>query len=214
MSISAPCYSRSSYWDFFRLDYAGLRVLDIGSSAGSFVRRGEFGDARNRLKGAALHVSLDIDAAARPGVVADAHALPFPSEAFDVVLANNVIEHLHDAATGVAEMRRVLRAGGSVLYTIPFLYPVHEAPNDFVRYTHYGLARLFDGFASAEINARGGWFSTVAQMLFMLTRAADPLRLGALLRAVLYPFLWLFVQLDRFDRSDAFTRVYYGRLRK
>lgn len=214
MSLTAPCYDRASYWRYFEMDYSGLRVLDIGSSAGSYDVRREFRHARSGLGRASLYVALDINTAVQPDVVADAHLLPFKDEVFDVILANNVIEHLRDAATGIAEMRRVLRADGHVLYTIPFLYPVHEAPHDYVRYTRYGLARLFRGFRTVEIHGRGGFFSTMAQFVYLLTRAADPVKLGGVLRAVMYPGLWVMVQLDRFDRTGAFSRVYYGRLRK
>ena len=214
MTLVAPCFDRTDYWRYFELDYAGMRVLDIGSSIGSYDKRGEFRGARGRIAKAASYVSLDIDAAARPGVVGDAHALPFGDGAFDVVLANNVIEHLHDPAKGVAEMHRVLAAHGQVLYTIPFLYPVHEAPHDYTRFTRYGLQRLFRGFSAAEVHARGGFFSTLAQLIFLLTRALDSVKLGGVMRAICYPGLWLVVRLDRFDRTDAFTRVYYGRLRK
>jgi SAM-dependent methyltransferase len=211
--LTAPCYDRRDYWGYFDLDYSGLRVLDIGSSAGSYDRRAEFGAARGSLLRARQYVSLDISPAARPGVVGDGHRLPFPDGSFDVILANNVIEHLHDPVAGVAEMRRVLKPGGQLLYTIPFLYPIHEAPHDYTRFTRFGLARLFRDFASVEIHARGGYFSTQAQFVFLLTRAADRLWIGGLLRAIAYPFLWLAVQLDRLDRSEAFTRVYYGKLR-
>lgn len=214
MTLSAPCYDRTDYWRYFELDYAGLRVLDIGSSAGSYDKRSEFLGARVGLKKAARYVALDISALAKPDVAGDAHALPFADGTFDVILANNVIEHLSEPAVGVAEMRRVLAPNGQVLYTIPFLYPVHEAPHDYTRFTRYGLRRLFRDFSGVEIHARGGVFSTLAQLVFLLTRAADPVKLGGVLRAVMFPGLWLAVQMDRFDSSDAFTRVYYGRLHK
>ena len=214
MSLTAPCYDRTDYWRYFDLDYAGLRVLDVGSAAGSYDARGEFRGARRRLGNAALYVALDIDAAARPTVAGDGHALPFANETFDVVLANNVIEHLRDPAQGVGEMRRVLKPSGQMLYTIPFLYPVHEAPNDYARFTRYGLARLFRHFREVEIHSRGGVCSTMAQFVFLGTRVLDRARVGGLLRGALFPVLWAFVQLDRFDRTDAFTRIYFGRLRK
>lgn len=213
MQIAAPCYDRADYWGYFDMDYSGLRVLDLGSSVGSYDKRAEFGGVKSSVARARQYVSLDIDPRMRPGVVGDGHALPFGDATFDVVVANNVIEHLYDPAVGVGEMRRVLRPGGQLLYTIPFLYPIHEAPHDYTRFTRYGLARLFRGFSSVEIHDRGGWFSTQAQLIFLLTRAFDRAGVGGIVRAGLYPFLWLMVRLDRFDRSGAFARVYYGRLR-
>ena len=214
MTLTAPCYSRSDYWRHFRIDYAGLAVLDLGSSQGSFAASPGFVGALKALAQARLHISLDVETRARPRVVGDAQRLPFPSECFDVVIANNVIEHLEDPQLGTAEILRVVRPSGLVLFTVPFLYPVHEAPHDFTRFTVYGLQRLFRDFSSIEVHSRGGWFSTVAQLVFLATRGADRWGLGVPLRAVLYPFLWVFVQLDRWDRSEAFTRVYYGTLRR
>lgn len=214
MTLTAPCYSQSEYWEYFDIRYSGLRVLDLGSSAGSFSRSRSrsFEPSRRSLTEAALYVSVDINRSAKPMVTADAHQLPFASESFDVVVANNVIEHLQDPACGVAEMKRVLRPRGIVLYTIPFLYPVHEAPHDYTRFTAYGLRRLFREFQLIEVHARGGAFSTIAQLIFLATRGAG--LAGPPLRVVMYPLLWMMVQLDRWDRSEAFTRVYYGKLRR
>jgi SAM-dependent methyltransferase len=214
MRLTAPCYSHSDYQQYFDIGYSGLSVLDIGSSAGSFSESRWFKQPAGSLSRASLYVSLDIDLSAKPIVSADAHRLPFEDESFDVIVANNVIEHLKNPALGVAEMRRVLRPEGTILYTIPFLYPVHEAPNDYTRFTASGLRQLFSEFRSVEILPRGGLFSTIAQLIFLATHGAGPRRVGSALRAVLYPFLWAFVQLDRWDRTEAFTRVYYGKLRR
>jgi 2-polyprenyl-6-hydroxyphenyl methylase / 3-demethylubiquinone-9 3-methyltransferase len=69
------------------------------------------------------HVGLDLTAsalglAARHGVVGvqgDAHALPFRDDAFDVVVAGEMLEHVADTATVVAELCRVLAPGGTVV---------------------------------------------------------------------------------------------------
>ena len=76
-------------------------------------------------------------------VVADAHALPFVSGSFDQIVCSEVLEHLIDPCQAVHEMSRVLRESGMVVITAPFVYPVHEAPHDYRRYTGYGLQHLF-----------------------------------------------------------------------
>ena len=53
------------------------------------------------------------------GVIADAAALPFLAEAFDVVTANMVVEHLDRPDAVLAEVKRVLRPGGYFIFHTP-----------------------------------------------------------------------------------------------
>lgn len=83
----------------------------------------------------------------RPGVkvdvIGDAHDLHMFSEAsYDVVLCTEVLEHLHTPSQALAEMHRVLKPGGLLLLTTRFIFPLHDTPNDYYRYTKYGLCHL------------------------------------------------------------------------
>src|SRR5262249_56659352 len=49
--------------------------------------------------------------------------LPFPEEAFDVIVCMDAMCHLPDRCRLFGEWRRVLRPGGRMLYTYPFLVP-------------------------------------------------------------------------------------------
>jgi len=49
----------------------------------------------------------------------DAMRLPFPDHTFDRVIASEVLEHLVDDETALAELTRVLRPGGSIAVTVP-----------------------------------------------------------------------------------------------
>jgi SAM-dependent methyltransferase len=79
-------------------------------------------------------------------VQADAYHLPFRDAAFDVVLCAEVLEHTHSPALALEEFRRVLRPGGKLLLTTPFAFPIHYGPNDYYRFTRFGLAHLLDGW--------------------------------------------------------------------
>jgi SAM-dependent methyltransferase len=84
--------------------------------------------------------------------------LPFAGAVFDTVLCTEVLEHVGDAERAAAELFRVCRPGGHVLVTTPFLYPTHEAPYDFRRFTHFGLRDLMTrhGFEVLELSSKGG----------------------------------------------------------
>ncbi len=78
---------------------------------------------------------------ARPDVFADAAQLPFPQGYFDGVICLEVLEHVPDPAIVVKEIARVLKPSGRAWISMPFLYPLHDAPFDFQRYTEFGLRR-------------------------------------------------------------------------
>jgi len=79
---------------------------------------------------------------ARPTVFADAAGLPFQDDSVDTVLLFEVLEHLPSPTGSLAEIRRVLKPGGVLIASVPFLYPIHDAPHDFQRYTMHGLDRV------------------------------------------------------------------------
>jgi SAM-dependent methyltransferase len=103
---------------------------------------------------------VPVDAAPLPGVlVVDLSApLPFPDGSFDTILCTSVLEHVDNAEQAMTEIARLLRPGGHALITVPFLYPTHEAPYDFWRCTHLGLASLIrrHGLEVASLDAQGG----------------------------------------------------------
>lgn len=72
-------------------------------------------------------------------IFASAEELPFEDNFFDTVLCTNVLEHVANAGKAFSEIGRVLKEDGVLIVAVPFLYPVHEAPYDYYRYTKYGL---------------------------------------------------------------------------
>lgn len=117
---------------------ASGRVLDIG--AGDRWVAGE-------LPAGTQYVALDYPSTgrdlygARPDVFADALALPFTDASFDGVVCLEVLEHVPDPAGVLREVARVLKPGAQAWLSIPFLYPLHDAPYDFQRLTEFGIRR-------------------------------------------------------------------------
>lgn len=69
-------------------------------------------------------------------------SMPFADGSFDSALCNAVLEHVVDAERAMAELARVVRKGGHIIATVPFLQPYHASPGDYRRYTPDGLAQL------------------------------------------------------------------------
>ena len=74
-----------------------------------------------------------------------AFSLPFKSDSFDLVLALDVIEHVDDDIHALTECRRILKAGGLLIVTVPAFMvlwsPWDEALGHRRRYTASGLAK-------------------------------------------------------------------------
>jgi SAM-dependent methyltransferase len=100
---------------------------------------------------------------------ADWQNLPFPNASFDVVLSDQVLEHIADPFRCAAEARRVLRPGGLQIHTTCFVNPIHDAPGDNYRFTPDGLRLVFS--QEQEIVA-GGWGNPLAPLLWLLPRLA------------------------------------------
>lgn len=95
--------------------FCGAMVLDLGSGTGLGSRAAIGAGARVIAADIAPGMLL-VDRASRPpAAVADAVALPFRDDSFDVVLAPFSLNHLNDPSTGVREAARVLSLGGVLL---------------------------------------------------------------------------------------------------
>lgn len=72
-------------------------------------------------------------------VFATLEELPFENETFDTILCTNVLEHVAECEKSFSELSRCLKKGGYLILSVPYLYPIHEAPHDYYRYTAWGL---------------------------------------------------------------------------
>lgn len=80
------------------------------------------------------------------------------SERFDLVIAEQVWEHLERPVAAARNVYEMLTEGGYFLVTTPFLIRVHEDPIDCSRWTEAGLTNLLSsvGFQKTGI-VTGSW---------------------------------------------------------
>ena len=112
----------------------------------------------------------------------DGRHLPFADQSFDSIFASEVLEHVFEPDAVLNELSRVLRPGGRMLLTVPFVWHEHEEPYDFARYTAFGLAALVQraGFRVIEQSRLGDSATAVAQLA--AASLADALPKRALFR--------------------------------
>jgi SAM-dependent methyltransferase len=112
------------------------RVLDVGCGTKPY----------ERYVAATSYVGLEHNKTvhSRADVFYDGTIFPFAANEFDAVLCNQVLEHVFTPEQFLMEIRRVLRAGGLLLLTVPFVWDEHEQPYDFGRYSSFGLRALLE----------------------------------------------------------------------
>ncbi len=121
------------------------------------------------------YTGLDIETAIvyedgiKPDFTWDGITMPFGDNSFDTLMATEVLEHCPDPNRIINEMKRVLKPGGLLFFTVPFLWNLHEVPHDEYRYTPFALQRIFKecGMEEIELFAHGGWNMSMAQMIGM-----------------------------------------------
>ena len=92
--------------------------------------------------------------------------LPFVSSSFDNVVAFQVLEHHPDPEKMIGEIVRVVKNNGLILISAPFIWSMHEEPNDYYRFTKYCLIRIFKRYNCEiiELKQQGSFFSALISL--------------------------------------------------
>jgi SAM-dependent methyltransferase len=102
--------------------------------------------------------SIGLDIEGNPYGLADVVSdefLPFADESFDLVTCYEAFHYVEDPVHGVREIRRVLRPGGGVIISVPFVWEYDRSILEH-RYTGPELAALFGGWEQVRVIENGG----------------------------------------------------------
>jgi SAM-dependent methyltransferase len=146
------------------------RVLDVGCGRGIVVR--ELLRLGHKARGIDFDADSIFDSVAHagyfPGEVGDLNLLPYRDDSFDAVLLAGTIEHVFDGPErGCAEVFRVLRPGGVMVLTIPYINIVRKTLLPF--YTARDI--LYSFFPERRKERFFEWVFTRAEVFRLLTRA-------------------------------------------
>jgi SAM-dependent methyltransferase len=142
------------------------------------------------------YVGVDIDASGHShtneqiDVYYDGRTLPFEDDYFDSIFSSQVFEHISNLEEILGELYRVLRPGGHMLATFPFVWEEHEIPFDFKRYSSFGSRDLLlsAGFQVVGMAKSSTYVETMFQMwnAYVSQHLLPP---GRLVRALATPLL-------------------------
>jgi SAM-dependent methyltransferase len=133
--------------------------------------------------------------------------IPLRNAYLGTVFCCSVMEHTCEPWRILPEFRRVLRPGGHVILSVPFLYYLHGAPEDYFRFTRFGVEHLASaaGLQVVAMETTGGLAHTVLQALSMLTTACLWTPRAPLFAAIPARSLAALARLiDRLDRHGVF----------
>lgn len=152
------------------------------------------------------YIGLDIKGAihyddeVKPDVLWDGIRMPFDDDSFDCAIATEVLEHVPDPKLFLSEIYRVLKPSGLLFFTTPFLWPLHEIPNDQQRLTPFAMKRYLSetGFYHEKVEPLGGWHASMAQMLGLWLKRGPMTPLNRkVLTLVFFPFYKYLLKKDR-----------------
>jgi len=171
--------------------YKGV-ILDIGGRD-----RGKFRKPKSKVE---KWIFADINKKHSPDVVLDvAEMKQIKSESINVVSAIELFEHVKNPRQGIEECYRVLKKGGTMILSAPFLYPVHNDPYDYQRWTEikWELESKRAGFRILNVEIMGRFFTILMehQKLFI---KSFPKNIRRLLKLTHYPLMDLIAKFDNF----------------
>lgn len=145
-------FRSEKYTRSYLASHASGVVVDIGCADGCM---------RRYISDECSYIGFDYPGTAidwygtQPDVFGDAASLPFSNNSVDAVLLLDVLEHLPDPAAALKEIQRILMPGGRLIVKVPCLYPVHDAPRDYQRWTLFGLKNTLTGEGFSINDLRG-----------------------------------------------------------
>jgi len=181
--IAAPFVGKSA--EKFAKEFSGNEiVLNLGSGA-KIVREGV--------------VNIDYDAFPSVDIVTDINKLPFRSNSVDGVICESVFEHLLEPEKTVAEIFRILQPQGKLYVVTPFMLGYHASPNDYFRWTEYGMRELLKDFDLKEIGIAWGPTTAISSVGGAWLSLIISFGQKTLYQIWLVFFIFFFAPLNRLD---------------
>ena len=186
-----------------------LRTLTIGSG----------GDTEKFIKENYPNIdllSIDNQSIKNPDILMDVNKLEFDEETFDLVFILEVIEHLQEPKIAIDQIYRVLKSNGTIILSTPFILETHGAPNDYYRFTKYGLKYLLNKFNDIKIKERNSYFDSIIVLYIRLIRSRyiSDRFIGLFFLSISLVFYPLIYILSKIIRSDLITTGYVCSARK
>lgn len=214
--------------------FVGSIYADQNRSRGVQAALAELFAGLDKKEGVALNVGaggtryaglVNLEISDGPGVDIIGHGseLPFRDATVDLVIMQEVLEHVGEFLDLVKEVRRVLKPGGLFYCQVPFQIGFHPGPKDYWRFTRQGIEHIFSAprweIKQLSISlGHGSGFYRIAVEFFAVTasclwgKSYRPTK--ALAALLLYPLKWFDLLTERSTEKDRIPGGYFCIARK
>lgn len=185
-------------------DFKG-ELLDIGCGSMPYKEFILKNSAVTNYLGLDIHNALSYNLDVKPDLFWDGLKMPIKNNSFNCAIATEVLEHCPNPEIVLVEAHRVLKAGGIFFFTVPFIWNLHEVPNDEYRFTPFAMERILknSGFDLIQIYPSGGWHASLAQMLGLwVMRAPLNSRVRNMLKRIIKQIMKLLIASDKKYKSE------------
>lgn len=145
------------------------RILDLGCGSKPY---------KHLFINAQEYIGVDIENPAHDhskediNVFYDGKTIPFDNNHFDSIFFSEVLEHVFNPNEIVKEINRVLKNNSMLFLTTPFIWDEHEEPNDYGRYTSFGIKHFLEnnGFEIIHFQKTGHFTEVISQLIILYLR--------------------------------------------
>lgn len=143
----------------------------------------------------------------KPDCFWDGFEVPLESSIFDNAILIEVLEHMPKPENTLKELSRLLKKDGNLLITVPFLWTLHDVPNDEFRYTPFALKRMLEdsGFEIVNLESFNNWHGSMASMLSLYARRGCPMKYRKLFSILILPIVKYLMRKDSGSRKTNFS---------
>ncbi len=183
-----------------------IKILNIGSG-------GEIANLIKNINGVDLF-NVDIDSERKPDLVFDIcnfelkKHLPFKP---DIITIFEVLEHVENPFKAIENINQILDNDKICLGSVPFNFHIHDEPNDYFRFTSFGLKKLFSGFKIVQIINRNGWLESIFVNFIRLYKEKNIFSklIGVFFTIIYFIFYPLILIIQKIAISDKLTTGYF-----
>ena len=163
--------------------------------------------------------SVDIDPKKNPNQVIDICEDHFSQNLKykpNLVCCFEVLEHTTNPQKAVNNIYSILDKGDFCLVSVPFNFHIHDEPNDFYRFTFYGLKMLFKNFSEVKIIKRNGWLESIFVNIIRLEKEKNILskNIGRLFILFYFLLMPIIIIIQKIIPSEKLTTGYFVEAKK